>query len=125
MRLAATSLALMLCLVGCVFGEVELLTGTDAHGCYAGGEGHYEGPLVAGGEYGTTVNGKPVMWPVGWTGRRVGFEVEVLDDTGKVRAITGKRYKFDLGPISNPDNQARLESLGAADESACGPMEVD
>ena len=89
-----TALALAISLLSCGLFEVQLLTGTDPRSCYAGGEGHFEGVLVAGGEYGTTLNGKPVMWPVGWTGRRVGFEVEVFDGAGKVRAITGRRYRF-------------------------------
>ena len=55
----------------------------------------------------------------------MGFEVEVLDDAGKVRAITGKRYNFDVGPVYDPDSLARLESLGAVAESACGPKEVN
>src|SRR5438034_1861126 len=119
MRLAATSLVLTLCLVGCAFGQVELLTGTDAHGCYAGGESHFEGLLAVDQKWGTSINGKPAVWPVGWTGRRVGLEVEVLDDTGKVRAITGRRYYFAVGPISEPDSLARLKGIVAATVSSC------
>ena len=119
MRRFTTTLALALSLLSCGVFEVQLLTGTDPRGCYAGGEGQFEGLLVAGGEYGTTLNGKPVMWPVGWTGRRVGFEVEVLDGAGTVRAITGRRYRFAVGPIPDPENAAKAESLGAAVVAAC------
>jgi hypothetical protein len=77
--------------------SVQLLTGGD-DACYAGGEHPGSGQLVAEGEYGTTFNGKPVMWPVGYTGRRVGAEVEVLDPSGTVRATTGRLYSIAQMP---------------------------
>lgn len=107
-------------LSGCgVDTSVQLLTGTDPHGCYAGGESHFEGLLAVDQKWGTSINGKPAIWPVGWTGRRVGLEVEVLDDAGKVRAITGRRYYFAVGPISNPESLARLKGIVAATVSSC------
>lgn len=86
---------------GCVGGDrvneepadaerVALLT--DDLGCYAGGERHWTAQLVADAEYGTTFEGLPVVWPRGFTGRRVGSEVEVRDAAGHVRATTGRRY---------------------------------
>jgi hypothetical protein len=90
--------ALALSLLGCGVaapsappGEsVPLLTGDL--GCYAGGEGGPTAPLVAEPQYGTSVFGKPVMWPTGYTARRAGSEVEVLDTHGKVKATTGRTY---------------------------------
>ena len=34
------------------------------------------------------------MWPMGFWGRRVGAEVQVLDGEGNVIAITGRNYKI-------------------------------
>src|SRR3954464_9172749 len=70
--------------------RVELLT--DVLACYAGGESPLTAVLVADAEHGTTFNGLPVVWPVGFAGRRAGSEVEVLDAAGNVRAATGRRY---------------------------------
>jgi hypothetical protein len=36
----------------------------------------------------------PVMWPSGYTARRAGSEVEVLDTQGKVIATTGRTYRI-------------------------------
>ena len=92
MRRAAAALAFALLLAGCgPSGEpVELLTGDSA--CYLGGEQGVTGELVAGGPYGTMFNGDTVMWPKGYTGRRAGDEIEVLDADGGVRATTGRTY---------------------------------
>lgn len=95
MRRITTTLALALCLVGCASktppGEpVELLTANL--GCYAGGEGGATAPLVAEPKYGTSFLGRPVMWPAGYTARRVGTEVMVLDVDGNVKATTGRTY---------------------------------
>ena len=35
-----------------------------------------------------------VYWPGGFTGRRAGTEVEILDDGGRVVARTGQKYKL-------------------------------
>jgi len=89
------SVALTMSLLGCHAGSaggasVPLLTG--ALGCYAGGEGGGTAPLLAEPRYGTSWFGKPVMWPKGYTARRAGSEVEVLDAHGKVKATTGRTY---------------------------------
>src|SRR6187431_1308258 len=83
-------------IAGCGLGDrVELLTGGNG-ACYAGGGEGTPGRLVAEGEYGTTYNGQPVMWPDGYIGRRAGAEVEVLDADGDVRATTGRFYRIML-----------------------------
>ena len=96
------SVALALSLLGCGSaappGEsVPLLTG--ATGCYAGGEGGPTAPLLAEARYGTSFSGKPVMWPRGYTARRAGSEVEVLDTQGKVKATTGRTYHMSSAPV--------------------------
>jgi hypothetical protein len=75
--------------------RVYLLTG-DVH-CYASAT---TGQLVADPESGTTVvfeeggahSAQRVMWPAGYTARRVGSGVEVLGWLGNVVAVTGSRY---------------------------------
>jgi hypothetical protein len=101
MRLATVTLALALCVLGCgpaPGGEpVQLLTGVNS--CYAGGEQGGEGVLVADPEYGTRFEGRPVVWPVGFTGVRLaGGEVAVLNAEGKVIATSGRRYYMSLAP---------------------------
>ena len=39
----------------------------------------------------------PVMWPTGYTGRRSGSEVEVLDERGQVVARTGSKWRLQGG----------------------------
>jgi hypothetical protein len=84
--------AAVLLLAGCqAQGEsVRLLTGEL--GCYAGGEGGGTGPLLPDRESGTSFLGMPVMWPDGYTARRVGSAVVVLDSHRNIRAITGRTY---------------------------------
>jgi hypothetical protein len=118
-RRIAITLGLALCLLGCgvTLGPVELLTGGPA-GCYAGPPNTVEGPLLPDPKNGTAIKVEdthweesgpawvgndegivPVMWPTGYTGRRLLLgEVEVLDDAGKVVATTGKRYLLGERP---------------------------
>lgn len=93
-----SSVAMALSMLGCSsaglsapLGEsVPLLTGDL--GCYAGGEGGGTARLLAEPQYGTSWLGKPVMWPSGYTARRVGTEVAVIDKQGNVKATTGRTY---------------------------------
>jgi hypothetical protein len=55
--------------------------------------------LVADAWYGTTFDDLPVVWPRGYTARRAGGEVEVLDAAGKVRATTGRNYYISRAAI--------------------------
>ena len=104
-------------IAGCGLGDrVELLTGGNG-ACYAGGGEGTPGRLVAEGEYGTTYNGQPVMWPDGYIGRRAGAEVEVLDADGDVRATTGRFYRI----MPTPDLSEEAERAGAIGASVdCG-----
>ena len=102
-----TTLAMALCLLGCgsvvpPWDRVELLTDNGnppAPGCYTAAAG---GPLIVDRTYGTAIDvgsttPVPVMWPLGFTGRRSGSEVEVLDPDGKVVATTGRTYNLRGG----------------------------
>jgi hypothetical protein len=121
----AVTLALGLCLLGCdsvvpLWDRVDLLTGADNDICYAGGEPHPEGLLLVDPAYGTSHNGAPVMWPLGYTGRRAGSEVVVFDEEGKAVAITGRRYRLAMGwMMSNPEGERLLETIDAFPTSPC------
>lgn len=56
------------------------------------------GRLLADPEVGTRIETAmgawPVMWPHGFTARRVGAEVEVLDLDERVVAVTGRDYSL-------------------------------
>jgi hypothetical protein len=112
-RRIVTAIALASCLSGCDRPgvQVPLLTGVSPDACYAGGESGMTGPLVADATYGTSFNGRPVMWPVGFRARLAGDEVEVLDSGGRVRATTGRVYHISIAPVY--DNSKLLERSNA------------
>jgi hypothetical protein len=64
------------------------------------------GTAIIGRNGGSTDERFPVMWPLGWTGRRTLFsDVEVLDPTGKVVVRTGTRVHLmggGFGPSGRP-----------------------
>jgi hypothetical protein len=85
--------------------SVHLLTGIPE-----GGEDchllPHEGRLVVDPNYGTAVfddwqgpasSPVPMSWRPGFTGRRVGSEVEVVDPTGRIAATTGRRITYYPG----------------------------
>lgn len=116
MRRAATALALALGLVGCVVtapqGDVvQLVTGVPPGlrgnngevACYTNS---VTGLLTVDPTYGTAITGPytPVVWRPGFTGRRVGSEVAVLDPKGNVVATTGHTYTIAGGYVGGgPD----------------------
>ncbi len=84
-------------------GGVGLKTGgLDLGGitaCYASGT---SGLLVADAWAGTAIieqdgDRYPVTWPIGFTGRRVSGEVEVVDSRGNVVTRTGTRVDMSGG----------------------------
>ena len=90
-------------------GQVPLLTGEGyggQGGCYLN---FFVDTLVVDPTNGTaiiekyTVGGQPrsrvlpIMWPTGYTARRSGSEVEVLNASGRVMARTGGRYRIQGG----------------------------
>jgi hypothetical protein len=95
-----TSLALVLSLLGCGTSKgerVELtITQLSVSACHPLATPLY---LVADPQYGTATKfnlgdtlAEPLYWPTGYTGWRVGAEVEVRDTSDKVVAVTGHRY---------------------------------
>jgi hypothetical protein len=79
--------------------QVRILTGTGGGiGCAAS---VIEGDLVANADAGTViVEGSvtlPIRWPFGYTARRQGAQVEVLDEAGSVVAVTGTRVRLGGG----------------------------
>jgi hypothetical protein len=113
-QLATVVVALALCLVGCGLlphhgDPVQLLAGPpgydySASSCFAA---NVSGLLVVDPTYGTAIvaNNHPSMlglsdvpvtvaWRPGFTARRSGSEVEVLDPQGNVVATTGRSYQF-------------------------------
>jgi hypothetical protein len=109
-RRGTAGFALLMFLTGCGWNPpraaVPLLTAALA--CYAGGEQGETGVLVVDPENGTSFNGRPVIWPTGYTARRAGIEVEVLDARGNVKATTGRSYyiSFAYAPMLGDDATA-------------------
>ena len=107
MRRIAIGLAFAVSLLGCgtARGERVELTITQllVSGCYALAAPLY---LVADPEYGTATKfnlgdtlAQPLYWPTGYTGWRVGSEVEVRDTSDNVVAVTGHRYDIYVGNV--------------------------
>lgn len=86
-----------------VSGDIPLLTGGTVDMCYAGGESGPTGRLAVDPTYGTNLDGQPVIWPNGFSARRAGGEIEVLDAKGGVVATTGRRYRISDRPWDNAD----------------------
>jgi hypothetical protein len=135
LRRVFATLALALLPLGCApTGDpVPLLTGVDPAACYAGGETGMGGLLLVDPEYGTSFNGRPVMWPVGFSGVRVGHEVVVLDGD-RVVATTGRKYYISIGPVVSDERRRLMDRVGAYPAAAhcsypwdfvdCGPPVV-
>ena len=126
-RFAAAALAVGLCLFGCTTTEVPLLTGIQA--CYAGGEHPVlQGMLIPDPEFGTRIAGKgPVMWPVGYTARRLeglSGEIQVLGRSGDVVARTGRTYMMAPAPDQQGDAGLIMERTGAIASPDCYPWDL-
>jgi hypothetical protein len=99
MRRAVLVLALLAAVAACAPGEpVALLTSSGNPGCFVA---NTTGMLIADPSAGTAIiqedMGKQtvgVRWPEGYTGRRSGNGVEVLDRAGHAVARTGERYEL-------------------------------
>ena len=77
----------------------------DVIGCYTSGT---TGDLVNDPSAGIVIVEQGgyrhvVDWPPGWTGRRSGSEVEVLDDTGNFVVRTGTKVSLLGGYLPNPE----------------------
>jgi hypothetical protein len=110
-RRLAIALGLSLGLLGCggqaarLGPTVPVALLTSSLGCWAGGESGPTAPLVVDLTYGTSFGGRPVMWPGGYTARRVGGEVVVLDAHGNVKATTGRMYHISYAYTFAPYQQ--------------------
>jgi len=121
MRRIAATLALSLCLLGCGLtkGErVPLITSeSDAGGgCWLL---HEVVDVVADPTSGTPTikGGASLKWPKGYTARRSGTEVEVLDAAGSVVLTTGGRY--ELCPTPGSDYSKPLSEWVVGDATPC------
>jgi hypothetical protein len=103
-RALLVSLAALL-LAGCGFGgeSVPLLTATEPHpeGLPDGSCLLWwgQGELIESATAGTAARQPAgviitLRWPMGYTARRSGGSVEVLDSRGQVVAVTGRKYQF-------------------------------
>ena len=103
-RALLVSLAALL-LAGCGSGgeSVPLLTATKPnHGGLQDGACYLwrvQGELIEDATAGTAVRQPDgvidaLMWPMGYTARRSGETIEVLDTRGQVVAVTGRKYQF-------------------------------
>lgn len=96
------------------FASVPLLTGVPPHGVSDTGQiGCYTSAATGLLRYdptvGTTIEDEtamtlapvavPIMWLPGFSARRLGSEVEVLDADGNVVATSGRRYRIDGGYV--------------------------
>ena len=106
-RALALVLPLAVALSACAGESVALTTAGESAsiGCYLA---NTTGMLITDTAAGTAIVSEdmgqttvPVRWPGGYTGRRSGGQVEVLDGGGSVVARTGQRYML-LGGYS-PD----------------------
>jgi hypothetical protein len=95
LRVVAT-LALALCLLGCGIGEQVPLFTVETVVADGGCVLLYQVvDVIADPMSGTPAikgGGEPLRWPRGYTARRAGLEVEVLDPAGTVVLTTGGRY---------------------------------
>jgi len=119
--IATVAVGLAMAACGMSGQPVALLTGVD--GCYAGGETGHRDVLLADPDYGTSFSGKPVMWPVGFRGVRVGEQIQVLDSGGTVVATTGRAYYLAIGPVmGSSESRQLMDRVGAYPVAAntCG-----
>jgi hypothetical protein len=140
-RIATIVVALALCLVGCgwlpPYGDpVQLLTGPpdgNGGGCFAASA---SGLLVVDATHGTAIVGNnlpsmvglgdvpvTVAWRPGFTARRSGSEVEVLDPQGSVVATTGRSYLIPGGYVSAGGSSLNWPGLTTDVFWACGDPE--
>jgi hypothetical protein len=123
-----TSLALVLSLFGCGTSKgerVELtITQLSVSACHPLATPLY---LVADPQYGTATKfnlgdtlAEPLYWPTGYTGWRVGSEVEVRDTSDKVVAVTGHRYDIYVTVDRGVEAPGRIAMAGCIRSSELG-----
>lgn len=134
MRRVALSVALVLSLLGCDMGGASAPSAPPASGPVplvtvetptSFGVGQcvldlrYVADVIADPQSGTPIDaatGKSFLaWPKGFTARRAGSEVEVLDVAGNVVLVTGRRYRVcPAYDAINPGSGLHAQSSGGA-----------
>lgn len=138
-QLATVVVALALCLAGCGLmphsDQVQLITAPASHtGCFVADQ---YGLLVVDPTDGTALTGtghpnmrlgsdglSTVAWPHGFTARRSGSEVEVLDPQGNVVATTGRSYHFLGGFVQAGGAGLGWPELTKSVLLACGHLDL-
>jgi hypothetical protein len=116
MKRIVAGLVLALVVLGCAswrLGDpVPLLAGIpanvgDSSGCFTSA---IEGQLVVDPTYGTAIvtstrpEGRAIIaWRPGFSARRIGSEVAVLDTAGNMVATTGNKYRIAGGGVTWPE----------------------
>ena len=127
-----TPLALALWLLGCRAdppGEPVALVTAPSEPCYAYPRdvtllADPGGGVVAHYTDGTPWEDVPVVWPLGYVGRRDGSTIVVYDGDGIERARTGMTTSIAPGDFFNPDFAGvRATCLGLIPESGPHPPE--
>ena len=125
-RVALVSLAALL-LAGCGSSAdpVPLLTATEPDGpgngaCYLW---YGQGELIEDATAGTAVKQPDgviieLSWPMGYTARRSGGTIEVLDTSGQVAAVTGRKYQFFTSSWTGSSGPAYTGGPGCVREIA-------
>ena len=123
---SSVALALSLLACGTARGErIELtITQLSVSGCHPLATPLY---LVADPEYGTATKfnlgdtlAEPLYWPTGYTGWRVGSEVEVRDTSDNVVAVTGHRYDIYVNVGNGVEPPGRVTTAGCIRPSELG-----
>ena len=131
MKRLVTTIAVVLCLVGCGPSAGSLLTFDSRDGlCFLASVsgrlvvdvGHVTAISPEADDHGGMLDGpRIVAWPSGYTARANGSEVDVLDAQGRVVATTGHRYILPGGFVG-PDDRG-FPRLPARVWWACGDPE--
>ncbi len=97
---SGVALGALLLLSACTAAGEPVALATDSQhlGCFVA---NTTGLLIVDATAGTAIVSEDmsrttaqVLWPAGYSGRRSGDQVEVLDGTGRVVARTGERYEL-------------------------------
>ena len=95
--------ALLVVLVGLVLAcgaidPLRLSTGTAPDPLFCSYLSYGQGEFVEDAVHGTAVKNEngtyALIWPVGFTARRSGEGIEVVNTIGEVIAVTGHKYRF-------------------------------
>lgn len=131
MHRRATPLVLALCVLGCRSeppGEPVVLVTAPAEPCYAYPRdvllvADPAGGLLAHYSDGTAEEDVPIVWPLGYFGRRDGDAIVVYDGDRIERAMTGMTASIMPGDMSPEFGGVRATCLSLTPESGPHPPE--